>query len=145
MRTNAFEDHGGFQLWAAMNWSRTSLRTPAVWYIINWQLCTSIWRHLHPIAWCSLFLLLPFLWTLFNCASRVMFLVAAFAASQWTKWCLHCSWVSAGGVLEEMPIVLLDSVPPSPCWCVCGAMICCCGNKEMMITKWSGKSWGIQS
>ena len=41
---------------------------------------------------------------MFNCASRVMFSVAVFAESRSGKWCLHCSWVSAGGVLEEAPL-----------------------------------------
>ena len=38
--------------------------------------------HLHPIAWCFLFLLFPVSWAIFNCASRVIFLVAAFAVSR---------------------------------------------------------------
>jgi len=142
VRINACVDHGGFPLWVAINWSRSSLRTTAVYYNINWRRCTSIWWHLHPIACCFLFLLLLVVWTICNCASRVMFLVAAIAASRWTKWCLPCSWVSAGGVLDEAPIVLLDSVPPSPCCGICGAMICCCGSEEMLMMKRSGKSWG---
>jgi len=61
--------------------------------------------------------------------------VAAFAASRRTKWCLHCSWVAEGGVLEEVPVILLDSVPLSPCRDICGVMICCCGSEELRITK----------
>ena len=47
--------------------------------------------------------------------------------------------------MDEAPIVLLDSVPLSPCCGVSGAMICCSGSDEMMITKLSGKSSGIYS
>jgi len=140
--TNPLVDHGGFPLCGVINWSSSSLRTPGECYIINWQLCTYIWQHLHPIACCFFFLPLPVLQTIFNHASMVMVLVAAFAASRWTKWCLRCSWVSAGGVLEEAPIILLEWVPPWPCWGVCGAMIGWWGSEEIMITKRSGKSWG---
>jgi len=141
VQTNALVEHVGFPLRVAVNWTCSTLRTTAVSYIIKWRRCTSIWRHLHRIACCFSFLLIPVLKTIFHSESRLMFSVAAFAASWWTKWWLHCSWVSAGGVLDEAPIVLLDSVPPSPCGGVCGAMICCCGSEEMMITKRSGKSW----
>ena len=142
VRPNALVDHGSFPLHVAMNWSRCSSRTPAVRYIICWFPCTSIQLHLHPIACCFLFLLLPVLQTICNCASRVIYLVAAFAASQWTKWCLRCSWVSGGGVFDETAIILLDSVLLSPFHGSCGAMICCCGSAEMMMMKQSGKSWG---
>ena len=142
VRINALVDHGGLPIRAAMNWSHSSLRTPAVCYIINWRPCTLIWQHLHLIACCLLFLPSLILRTIFRCASRVMFVVAAFAVSQWSRWGLHCSWVSVVGVLEEAPVVLLKSVPPSPCWGDYGAMICCCGSEEMTMTKRSGKSWG---
>ena len=142
MRTNALVDHWGFPLLVAINWSRSSLRTPAVYYIISWRLCTSIRLHLHRVACCFLFLLLPVLRTIFNCASSVMFPVAAYAASQWTEWCLRCGWVWPGGVSDETAIVLLNSVPLLPCCGACGAMICCCGSEEMIIMKHSGKSWG---
>jgi len=68
--------------------------------------------------------------TVSNCACGVIFLVAAFAALRWTKWCLHCSCVSAGGVLDEVPVILLYSNPLVPCCAVCGAMICWCGSEE---------------
>jgi len=142
VRPNALVDDRCFPLWAARNWSCSSLRTPAQCYIILWRSPTSSRVYSHPIVCCFLFLLLPVLRTIFMCASRVRFSVAAFAVSQWAKWCLGCSLVSAGGVLEEAPIVLLDSVPCSTCWGVCGAMICCSGSEEMMITKRSGKSSG---
>jgi len=140
VRTNALVHHGGCPLRVAIHWSCSSLRTPAECYIINWRPCTSILRLLHPIACCSLFLLFPVFRTIFNCASGVIFSVAAFAPSRWIMRCLGCSWVSAGGIWDEVPVVLLDSVPLSPCWGVCGATICCYGSEEMMIIKWSGKS-----
>jgi len=139
--TNALADHGGFPLQAAMNWSRSSLRTPAVCYIISWQPCTSIRVRLHLIACCFKFLRLPVSRTILNCASRVIFSTAAFAASRFTDQCLRCSWVSAGGVFDEVPVILLDSVPLSPCRGACGAMTCICASQEMMITKRGGKSW----
>jgi len=142
VRTKALVNHCGFPLQAAINWSRSSLRTPAVYYFINWRPCTSIWQHLHPLTCCFLSLLLLVLRRIINCASRVMLSVAAFAPSWWSEWCLRFSWVSAGGVLDEAPVVVLNSVPPSPCWGVSGAMISCCGSEEMMITERSGKSWG---
>jgi len=145
VRTNPLVNRGGFPLRAAINWSLSSLRTPAVCYIISWPPCTSIRLHLHLIECCLSFLLLAVLWTIGNCASRVLFSVAAFAASRWTQWCLCYSWVSAGGVSNETAVILLDSVPLSPCCGACGAMICCCESEEMLIIKQSGESWGIYS
>jgi len=142
VRTNALVDHGGFPLRVAMNWSRSSPCTPAAGYIISWLPYTTIRLYSHPIVRCIFISLLPILQTIMYCASRFVFAVPAFAVSQWAKSCLRCSWVSAGGILDEVPDVLLDSVPLSPCCGVCGAMICCCGREEMMIRKWSGKTWG---
>jgi len=142
VQTNALVNNGGFPLRAAINWSRRSLGTPAGCYIICWRPCTSIQLHLHPITSCFLFLLHLVLGTIVNCESRVILSGAAFAALRWTKWCLHCGWVSAGGVLDEVPVVLLNSVSLLPCRDLCGAMICGSGIEEMMITKQSGKSWG---
>jgi len=145
VRKNALVDHGGFPLRAAWNWPRSSLCTPGACYIISGRPSTSIPQYSHPIACCVLFLLPLVSRTIPTCVSRVMVSVAAFAASRWAKWCWHCSWDSAGGVLEEAPVVLLHSVPHSPCWGVCGAMICCSGSEEMMITKRCGKSWWMYS
>jgi len=143
--TNALVDRGGFPFLAAILRSGSSLGTTVVCSIISWRPCTSIWAHIHPIAGCSSFLLRPVLWTIFDCPSWVISSVAAFAASRWLKWCLHCSWVSAGGVLDKMAIGLLYSVPLSPCAGACGAMICCCGSEDMMMMKQSGKFWGRRS
>jgi len=142
VRPNALVDNGGFPLRAAWNWSSSSLCTPAACYIISWWSSTSIQLYSHLIECRFLFLLLRDLRTIFKCVSRVMFSVAAFAASWWAKWCLSCSWVSAGGVMAEVPVVLLDSDPCSTCWGVCWAMICCCESEEMMIEERSGMSWG---
>jgi len=142
VRRNALVDHGGFPLQAAINWSRSSSRSPAECDINYWRPCTSTRLHLHPIACCFLFFLIVVLRTILNCACSVRFLVAAFAASRWAKWCRRCSWVSAGCVSDETAVVLLDSVPLSPCCGARGAMIHCCQDEKIMIMKRSGKSWG---
>jgi len=143
--TNAWVDHGGFPFWAARNCSRSSLGTPAECYIISWQSSTSIRLYSHRIMYCFLFLLLPVLRTMFDSASRVIFSVATCAESWWARWWLQCSWVSAGDVLGEAHVIVLDSVPCWSCRGVCGAMIWGCGIEEMMIMKQSGKSWGRRS
>ena len=91
VRTNALVDDWGFPLPAAINWSRSSLHTLAVCYIISWQPYTSIQLHIHPMGWCFILLRLLVLRTLVNCASWVIFSVAAFAGSQCTMRCLRCS------------------------------------------------------
>jgi len=145
VKTYEFVDHGGFRLWAALNWSCSSLSTPALCYIVTGRPATSIRQHSHPTVCCFLFMLLPVLRPIFACASMVTFSVAAFAALQWTSWWLCGSWVSAGSLLDEAHIILLDSDSLPPCWGVCGAKISWCGCDEMMITKRSGMSWGIYS
>ena len=129
MRIDALVDHGGIYLQSVTNSTSSSLHTPAVYTIISWQPSSTIRPYSYPWACCLSFLLLLVLQTIFNCASTVIFSVAALAASWWTKSCLHCSWVSAGGVLDEAPVVLLDSDLLPPCWDVCGAMTCLCGSK----------------
>jgi len=52
VRIHALVQHGGFALWAAMDWSGSSLRTPAVCYIINWRLCYIL---SHAASWCCCF------------------------------------------------------------------------------------------
>jgi len=69
LRKNAFVDHGGFPLQAAINLLRSSLRTPAVRYTVNWPPFASIWIYSHPTACCFLFFLLPVLRMIFKCAS----------------------------------------------------------------------------
>jgi len=139
--TNALVNHGDLLLREAINWSRSSLHTPAVRYIFSWPLFTQIWIDSHPIACCFRFLLLPVLRTCFQCASCVMFSVATIAASRWTNWCLRFCWVSPRGALREAPVVPLDSAPITPWGSVSEAMPCCCRIVRKMITKRCGKCW----
>jgi len=140
--TNAFVDHGGLHLWVAVNWSHSSLCTPAVCVIVRCRPSTSIRQYSHPIVFC--FWLLPLLvpLTIFNYAAKVIISVAAFAPSRYTQRGLRCSRVQACAILHEAPVVLLNSNSLSPCWGVCGAMIYWCGSEERMITKRCGTSWG---
>ena len=92
----------------------------AVCCIVSWQPCTSIRLYSHPMACCFISLLLQCWQTIINCASSVKYLVAAFASSRWTKWCLRGSSVSAGDILNEAPVILLDSEPLAHCWGVVG-------------------------
>jgi len=82
VQKNALVDHGGFPLRLALNWSFSTVHTPAVCYIIIWQPSTSIQQYLHPIMCCFVFMVLLLLWTNFNCASRIIFCQAAFAVSR---------------------------------------------------------------
>jgi len=138
-------DHGDLPLQKATNWSRSSLRTPAVRYIVSWPSSTRIWIDSHPIACGFLFFLLPVLRTFFKCVSWVIFSVATIAACQWTNWCLHCCCASPSGALCEAPVVRLDSAPIAHGGSVSGAMACCCRNVRKMITKRSGKCWRLYS
>jgi hypothetical protein len=95
LRTNAFVNLGGFPLRTAINWSHSSLHTPAVHYIVNWPPFIAIWSYSHPIACCCPSLLRAVLHNYVKCASCAMFSAAAIAASWWTKFCLRCSCASA--------------------------------------------------
>jgi len=143
--TNALVDHGGFPLQVAMNWSRSSLATPAVHSILGWPPSTLIWSYSHPTTCCFMFLLLPVLRTVPKCAFWVIFSVTAIAASWWTNCSLGCCSVSPGGALVEVPVIALDSDPIAPGWCVSGAMTCWCGKVRKMIMQRSGKSWRLYS
>jgi len=128
---------------AAMNWSCSSLRTPAVCYPVSWPSSTFIWIDSHPIACCFLFLLISVWRAIFKCTSWVIILVATIAASRWSNWCLRCCCVYPGGALSEMPVVRLDSASIAPGCSLSGAMSCCCGKVRRMITIRSGKSWRL--
>jgi len=143
--TNALVDPGGLLLWKAMNWSHSSLHTPAVRYILSLLSSTQIWIDKHPIPCCFLVFLFPVLRTFFECASWVMCSVATIAASRWTNWCLRCYCVSPSDALLEVPVVRLDSAPIAPGRSVSGAMACCCRNVRNMITKRSAKGWRLYS
>jgi len=130
LQTEAFHDHGGCLLRAAINWSRSSLRTLALRYTMNWRPFTTIWIHSHPTAFCFLFLLLSVSWTIFKCASLVICLVAALATSQWTNSCLCSCCGPMIAVLDVPPAnrLGLDLLPPG--WGGSESMICWCGIEE---------------
>jgi len=111
---NAFVDHGGFPLWAEMNWLRSSLCIPAVYYMVSWPLFTLIWIYTHSIACCFEVLQFPVLGTIFKCASWVILLVATLAALWWTNWCLHSWCMLESDILGVTPIHPPGSVPFSP-------------------------------
>jgi hypothetical protein len=127
---NGLVDHGGFQMLAEMNWSWCSLRIPAVYCMVSWPSFTVIWIYAHRIECWSLLLLFPVLWTIFKCASSVIFVVDALAALQWTRWCLHPCCVPESEVLGVTPTDSPGSVPFSPGWGVCVAMIHWCWIRE---------------
>jgi len=129
VRTNAFVDHGSFPLGAAMNLLRSSLRAPAVCYMVNWPPIASIWIYSHPTACCFIFLLLQVLRIIFKCASWVICLVAASAASRWTNLCLRSCCVPRMSVVDVTPTNRPVFDPLSPggrgylsmmCWCGIG-------------------------
>jgi len=130
VRTNGFVDHGGFLLRAAINSLHSSLRTPAVRYIVNWPPFASIWIYPHPTACCFLFLLLAVLRTIFKCASWVICLVAALAASRWTNLCLRSCCVPSISVFDVAPANRPVFDPLSPGGGGCVSMMCWCGIGE---------------
>jgi len=145
VRTQAVVNHGDLPLWEAINWSRSSLCTPAVRYTLSWPSSTQRWIDSHPIACCFIFFLLPASRTFLKCASWVIFSVATIAESWWTNWCLRCGCVSPSGWLCEAPVVRPDSAPIAPGGSVSWAMACCCRNVRKMITKRCGKCWRLYS
>ena len=73
VQINSFVVYRGFPLWAAINWSHSSIWTPAVRYTVCWPLCSSIRLYPHPTACCFWFLLPPVWQTIFKCASRFIY------------------------------------------------------------------------
>jgi len=130
MQTHALVTHGGSMLWAAINWSRSSLRLPTARHMVSSWPFTSIWISCQPIACCLICLLHPVRRTIVEFASRVILSGAASAALHCTNWCLCCCCVRASASLDEAPIDRLVSYPLSPCWGVSVAMICRCGIGE---------------
>jgi len=130
VRTNAFVDHGGFLLRVAMNSLCSPLRTPAVRYTVDWPPIAFIWIHSHPTACCFLFFLLPVFQTIFKCASWVIYLVGALAASRWTNLCLRSCCVSRISALDVAPAnpSVFDPLWPGGGGCV--SMMCWCGIGE---------------
>ena len=138
VRTNALVDHGGFLLWAEVNLSRSSRRTLAVWYMVNWPPLTTVRIYLHPTGCFFLIVLVPVLRTICKCASWVIFLVAALAASRWTNWCLRSCCVPRSNVCDKAPANRLDLYPLAPGWGGCVSMICWCaiGEEDDNEKKW---------
>jgi len=157
VQTNASVDHGGFPLQAAINLTRSSQVTPAVCYMISWQLSTWRWPNSHPMACYFSFMLLPVLRTILIWVSRIIFSVAAFAASQGAKWCLCCGGVSARGCMGW------SAHHSAQFWSTITLLRCSWSHDLLlwkwrdddnekkwevmrkMITKRSWKSWGIYS
>jgi len=127
VQTNAFIDHGGFPLRAAIFSLRRSLRTPAVHYTVNWLPFASIWIYSHPTACRFLFFVLPVLQTIFQCASWIICLVASLAASLRTNWCLRSCCVRRIAVFDEAPanLPVLNLLSHGGGGCV--SMMCWCG------------------
>jgi len=111
---------------------------PAVYYMVSWSSFTLIWIYPHPVASCFLFLLHLVLWTIFQCASWVIFLVATLARLWWTNWCLHSCCVPESDVLGIMPVDPPGSVPFSPGWGIWVAISCWCriGEEDDNKKKW---------
>jgi len=130
VQINAFLDHGGFQLRAAIILLHSSLRTPAVSHTVNWPPIAWTWIHSHPTVCCFLFFLLPVLWTISKCASWVICLVAVLAASRWTNLCLRSSCVVRISVLDVAPANLPVFDPFSPGRGGCASLMCWCGIRE---------------
>jgi len=128
--THTLISHGGFPLRATIDLSRSSLRTPPLRVTVNWWPFITICIYLHLNACCFLFLLLPVSQTICNCASWVLFLVAALAVSRWTIWCPHCCFVPMSNVFDIVPANRLDFAPlPHDCG-GCVAMVWRCGTGE---------------
>jgi hypothetical protein len=130
VRTNAWVDCRGFQLQAEMNWSQSSWCIPAVYYTVSLPSFNLVWIYSHPMGYCFLFWLLPVLWTIFICASCIIFWVATFAALEWTSWSLCSCCVPESDVLGATPVDPPGLVPFSPGWGACVGMICLCGIGE---------------
>jgi len=128
VRTNAFVDHGGFPLQAALNSLRSSLRTLAVRYLVNWPPFASRWTH--PTACSFLVFLLPVLRTIFKCSTWVICLVAALAALRWTNLCLRSCCVLGMSVFVVAPANRPVFDPLSPGGCGCVSMMCWWGIGE---------------
>jgi len=130
VRINTSVNHGGYPLQAAVNSLCSSLRTPAVCYMVHWPPFGSIWIYSHPTPCCSLFVLLPVLWTILKCASWVICLVAALAASRRTNLCLRSCCVPRISVFDVAPANLPVFNPLSPGRGGCVSKMCRCGIGE---------------
>jgi len=138
VRTNAFVDHGGFPLGAAINSLRSSLRTPAIHYTVDWPPFALIMVYSHPTACQFLFFLLPVLQMICECASWVLCLVAALAASRWTNLCLR-SWCvprMSGNVVPPANRPVFDLLSPGGGGCVSMMCLWRIGEEDYNERKW---------
>jgi hypothetical protein len=124
--TNAFDDHGGFVLWAAIKLLSSSLWTPAGRYMINWWLFILIWIHSHSMTSSFQFLLLSVWRTIFKCAMWVRCLDLILAASLWTTECLRSGCTPMIAILNVAPTNWLHLDPLPLGWGGCVTMICWC-------------------
>jgi len=129
LRTNALVDHRWFPLREAIDLSTSTRRTLAVCYTVHWRPLTTVWRYLHPTAYCFFFVLLPVWRKIFKCASWVLYLVAVSAASWWTNWCLRYCCLPISDIFDAAPAHWsdLDRLGPGGggfvsmmCWCGIG-------------------------
>jgi len=137
---NAMVNRWDFLLQKVINCSRSSLRTPAILYMVHWQPFTSFQIYSHATACCILFLLLPVLRMISKCAARVISLEAALAASRWTNWGLRSCCVPMSDVFDLTPGNLRESDPLSPGWGGCVSIICWCWIEEEQD---NGKKWEV--
>jgi len=140
VRINSFIGQGGIPLWAATNWSCTSLLSQAIHYAISLLPFASIWIKWHSIACCFRFCLHLALCTSWKCMTMIIVLVPPLAAFQWTDWYLQSCGVSGGGVLDNEPIGWHNSDLLSPSWRIAGAIICGCGQGE---ENDNGQKWEV--
>jgi len=124
VQTTAVVDHGGFPWWEVINWSHSNLCKPVAWCTGNLYLLTTVCINSHPTACCFFFVLLPMLRMIYQCASWVIFWVAALAVSRWTNWCLYSCCVPMSDVFEEAPANRLNLDLLGPGWGDCVYMVC---------------------
>jgi len=105
-------------------------RTLAVCYTVDQWPLSSIQIYTHPTACCFWFLQFPVLRMIVKCASWVIRLVAALAASQWTNWCLRSCWLPLSEVFDVAPANWLDFNPHPPGSVGFVSMVCWCGFGE---------------
>jgi len=130
VRTNAVLDNGGLPLVASMTLLRRARSTPAVSHTVNWPPFASLWIDPHPTACGFMFLLLPVLQTIFKCASWIICLVAALAASRLTNLYLHSCGVPRISIFDIAPanLPIINPLLPGGRSSVC--IMCCCGIED---------------
>jgi len=130
VRTNVYVDCAGFPLLALIQILHCSLQAPTVHCTINWLPFPSKWIYSHPTQCCFLFFLLLVWQTIFKCASWVICLGTALAASWWTNLCLRSWCVRRIAIFHVAPDNQLVFDPLSPAGGGCLSMMCWCGIRE---------------